>query len=50
MGPSFAYIIAVFSIINDFSDSNFTSERQVYKLIVLGIRYKSILDSLFSVL
>lgn len=31
MGPSFAYVISVLGIINDFSDSNFSSEHQVCK-------------------
>lgn len=30
MGPSFAYILSVLSIINDFADEDFSSEHQVY--------------------
>lgn len=30
MGPSFAYLLPVLSIINDFADEDFPSEHQVY--------------------
>lgn len=30
MGPSFAYMLAVLSIINDFRDEDFPSEHEVY--------------------
>lgn len=36
MGPSFAYIISVLGIINDFSDSNFSSEHEVCKICQLS--------------
>uniref|UniRef100_A0A166GB67 Uncharacterized protein n=1 Tax=Daucus carota subsp. sativus TaxID=79200 RepID=A0A166GB67_DAUCS len=50
MGPSFAYVISVFGIINDFSDSNFSSEHQRFLHCMRSIQGSLIVSSFINII
>ncbi|KAK2992330.1 hypothetical protein RJ640_020323, partial [Escallonia rubra] len=50
MGPSFAYVISVLSVINDFSDSNFTSEHQRFVHTMRAIQGSLIVSSFINII
>ncbi|KAA8528573.1 hypothetical protein F0562_035928 [Nyssa sinensis] len=50
MGPSFAYLISVLSIINDLSDSNFTSEHERFRHTIRAIQGSLIVSSFVNII
>ncbi|KAL1813111.1 hypothetical protein ACET3Z_023176 [Daucus carota] len=50
MGPSFAYIISVLGIINDFSDSNFSSEHDRFVHCMRAIQGALIVSSFINII
>lgn len=50
MGPSFAYILAVLSIINDFRDEDFSSEHQRFLHTMRAIQGSLIISSFVNIL
>ncbi|KAL2459141.1 Nucleobase-ascorbate transporter 3 [Forsythia ovata] len=50
MGPSFAYIISVLAIINDFSDSTFTSEHERFTHTMRAIQGSLIVSSFLNII
>ncbi|KAK1395737.1 Nucleobase-ascorbate transporter 3 [Heracleum sosnowskyi] len=50
MGPSFAYIISVYGIINDFNDSDFLSERQRFLHCMRSIQGALIVSSFINII
>ncbi|KAG9148100.1 hypothetical protein Leryth_003671 [Lithospermum erythrorhizon] len=50
MGPSFAYVISVLSIIKDFSDSNFDSEHERFTRTMRAIQGSLIVSSFINII
>ncbi|KAI7734113.1 hypothetical protein M8C21_024396 [Ambrosia artemisiifolia] len=50
MGPSFAYILSVLSIINDFADEDFSSERERFKHTIRAIQGALIISSFVNII
>ncbi|KAK3039366.1 hypothetical protein RJ639_027615 [Escallonia herrerae] len=50
MGPSFAYVISVLSVINDFSNSYFTSEHQRFVHTMRAIQGSLIVSSFINII
>ncbi|KAA8537698.1 hypothetical protein F0562_027312 [Nyssa sinensis] len=50
MGPSFAYVISVLSIINDLSDGNFTTEHERFLHTMRAIQGSLIVSSIVNIL
>lgn len=49
MGPSFAFLLSVFSVIADFSDSNFDSEHQRFKHTIRAVQGSLIVSSFINI-
>ncbi|KAL8145117.1 nucleobase-ascorbate transporter 3-like [Apium graveolens] len=50
MGPSFAYVISVYGIIDDFNDSNFSSEHQRFLHCMRSVQGSLIVSSFISMI
>ncbi|XP_035834716.1 nucleobase-ascorbate transporter 3-like [Helianthus annuus] len=50
MGPSFAYILSVLAIINDFADEDFSSEHQRFEHTIRAIQGALIISSFFNII
>ncbi|GER36334.1 xanthine/uracil permease family protein [Striga asiatica] len=50
MGPSFAYFISVLAVINDFSDSNFSSEHERFSHTMRAIQGSLIVSSFVNII